>query len=214
MIRLDHFGEEADDGRRGVKFASPLPFGHGEFAQEIFVDPTERVVIERRGNLGDLFQQFLEERTGEKVVGLGQDTGELRIVLLDVAHRVVHRFSHVGGFRQRQEMVETGVRCEVKHSVSVIRAGVFQARAASRRGGGFIQLGALYSKSNFCKAQKDETEDRLGVLRCGEAGVGAELVCGVPKAFFERVVSGVFFRWSYPLHALVCSMYRHLFSLC
>ncbi len=130
MIRLDDFSEETDDGGRRIKLASPLPFSHGEFAEEIFVDPAKGVVIERRGNLRDLFQQFLEERAGEKVVGLGKDACELRVVLLDVTHSVINDFAHVGGFGQCQQMVEAGVGSEVKHSVSVVRAGVVQARAA------------------------------------------------------------------------------------
>ena len=188
----------------GIKLAAPLPFGHGELAEEIFVDAPEGVVVERGGNLGDFFQQFLEQRAGEEVVGLGQDAGELRVVLLDVAHGVVDGFAHVGGFWQREEVVEAGVGCEVEHALSVIRGGVVQARAAPRRGGGFIQLGALCGKADFGKAQEDEAEDRLGVLRGGEAGVGAELVGGVPKTFFQRAVGGVFFRWSDPVHGSVC----------
>ena len=48
MIRLDDFGEQADDGGGRVKFAAPLAFGHGELAEEIFVDAPEGVVVERR----------------------------------------------------------------------------------------------------------------------------------------------------------------------
>ena len=89
MIRLDDFGEEADDAGRGVELAAFLALGAGELAEEVFVDAPEGVVVHGGGNLGDFLEQFLEEGAGEEVVGLGQDAGELRIVLLDVAHGVV-----------------------------------------------------------------------------------------------------------------------------
>jgi hypothetical protein len=44
------------------------------------------------------------------------------------------------------------------------------------------------------EAQEDEAEDGRGVFLGLEAGVGAELVGGIPEAFFERGVVGVFFR--------------------
>ena len=60
MIGLDHFSEEADNRGRSVKLPSPLPFRHSELAQEIFVNPSKGVVVERCRNFGDFFQQFLE----------------------------------------------------------------------------------------------------------------------------------------------------------
>src|SRR6266851_4853962 len=40
----------------------------------------------------------------------------------------------------------------------------------------------------------------LRVLGGGETGIGAELVGGIPKTFFQRAVGRVFFRWSDPVH--------------
>ena len=84
-----HFDEQADDAGGRVELAALLALGAGEFAEEVFVDAAEGVVVEAGGNLGDLLEQLLEERAGEDVVGLRQDAGELRVVLLDVAHGVV-----------------------------------------------------------------------------------------------------------------------------
>ena len=89
MIRLDDFGEEADDAAGGVELAAFLALGAGELAEEVFVDAPEGVVVHGGGNLGDLLEQFLKQGAREEVVGLGQDARELRIVLLDVAHRLV-----------------------------------------------------------------------------------------------------------------------------
>jgi hypothetical protein len=68
----------------------------------------------------------------EEVVGLRQDTRELRIVLLDVADGVVDRLAHVSGFGQRQELIVAGVGREVEDAFGVIRGGVVHARAATR----------------------------------------------------------------------------------
>ena len=96
----------------------------------------------------------------------------------------------------------------------MIGGGLVHARAAPGGRAGLLQLGALGGEADFGEAQEDEAEDGRGVFLGLEAGVGAELVGGIPEALFQRVVGGVFFRWGDPLHALVCSMYRHLFSLC
>ncbi len=46
VIRLQHFDDEADDAGGRVKFAALRALGAGEFAEEVFVDAAEGVVIE------------------------------------------------------------------------------------------------------------------------------------------------------------------------
>lgn len=75
----------------------------------------------------------------------------------------------------------------------MIRGGVVHARTPSRRGDGLPEFGALRDKADFGEAQKDKAEYGLGILCGGQAGVGAELIGSFPKAFFQRVVRGVFF---------------------
>lgn len=105
MIRFDDFGEEADDAAGGVKLAAFLAFGAGKFAKEVFVNAPEGVEVHRCGNFGDFLEQFLKEGAREEVVGLGQDTRELRIVLLDVADGIVDCLACVSGFGQREELI-------------------------------------------------------------------------------------------------------------
>ena len=132
MIWLDDFGEDADNAAWGVELAAFLAFGAGKFAEEVFVDAPEGVVVHGGGNLGDFLEQFLKEGAREQVVGLGQDTRELRIVLLGVADGVVDRLAHVSGFGQREELIVAGIGREIKDAFSVIRGGVIHPRAATR----------------------------------------------------------------------------------
>jgi hypothetical protein len=65
-----------------------------------------------------------------------------------------------------------------------------------------LELGALGSKADFGEAQKDQTEDRPGVFLGLKAGVGPELVGGVPEALLQRRGSGIFFGRCYPVHEI------------
>ena len=68
MVRLNHFGQEANDTARGIKLAALLSLGSGKFPEEILINPPKSVVIRAGRNLGDAFEQFLEEGAGEKIV--------------------------------------------------------------------------------------------------------------------------------------------------
>ena len=118
----------------GVELATFLAFCAGKFAEEVFINPPEGIVVHRCGNLGDFLEQFIKKGTREEVVGLGQHTRELRIVLLDVADGIVDRFAHVSGFGQREELIVAGIGCEVEDAFGMIRGGVVHARAATRSG--------------------------------------------------------------------------------
>src|SRR5439155_20483608 len=85
VVRLKDFDDQPDDAGRCVELAAFLSFGAGKFAEKVLVNAPEGVVVHCGGNLGDFFQQFLEEGAGEDVVGLGQDAGELGGVVRDVA---------------------------------------------------------------------------------------------------------------------------------
>ncbi len=65
-----------------------------------------------------------------------------------------------------------------------------------------FQLGALGGEADFGEAQEDVAEDGRGVFLGLEAGVGAELVRGIPEAFFQRGVVGVLFGWGDPDHVV------------
>ena len=131
VVGLDDFGEEADDAAGGVKFAAALALAHGELAEEVFVDAPEGVVVQRGGNLRDALEQFLEEGAGEEVVGLGQDAGELRVVLLDVAHGGIDLRADVLGFRQAQQVIEPRLGGQIKDALGVVGGGFIHARSTA-----------------------------------------------------------------------------------
>ena len=90
------------------------------------------VIVQRSGYLGDLLQQLFQQSAGEEVVGLGQDTGELRVVLLDVAHGGIDLGADVGDFGQHQQVIEAGLGGEVEDAFSVVGGGVINPAAAPR----------------------------------------------------------------------------------
>ena len=53
--------KKANDAAGCVELASFVAFGAGEFAEKVFVDTPEGVVVHRCGNFGDFLEQFLEE---------------------------------------------------------------------------------------------------------------------------------------------------------
>ena len=54
-------------------------------------------------------------------------------------------------------------------------------------------IDALRREADFGKAQEDEAADGRRVFLGLETGVGAELIGGIPEAFFQRSVGNVLF---------------------
>jgi hypothetical protein len=59
-------------------------------------------------------------------------------------------------------------------------------------GGGLVKRGAADGKAGLGRGQKDEAEDWAGVLLGGKAGIGAEIIGGIPKLFFQRIAGASF----------------------
>ena len=87
-VGLDHFGDEIDDALGGVELAPELALGGGEFAEEVFIDPADGVlllvldgvdVVDGIDEGGEL--AAIEPEAGEVVVGQG--TLERGVALLD-----------------------------------------------------------------------------------------------------------------------------------
>ena len=125
----------------------------------------EGVEVQRGGNLGDFLEQFLGEGTGEEVVGLGQDAGELRVVVLDVAHGGIDLRTDVLGFEAVEQKIESRLGGQVKDALGVVSGGFIHTAATVRAvpvpifGAGCLQLGTLGGEGDFGEAQKNAAED-------------------------------------------------------
>ena len=67
----------------------------------------------------------------------------------------------------------------------------------------FFQRGALNGETDFGKPQEDEAEDGRGIFLRLQFGIGAQLVGGIPEAFFQRRIVSVFFRWGDSVHKII-----------
>jgi len=76
------------------------------------------------------FSSSLSRGAGEEVVGLGQDAGELRVVLLDVAHGGIDLGADVLGFGEVEEVIEPRLGRQVEDAFGVVCGRVVQARSA------------------------------------------------------------------------------------
>ena len=119
----------------------------------------EGIEIGGRWNLRNFLQQLLEQRTGKEVVGLGQHAGELRVVLLDLAHRRIDLARRCSRPRAGSAGSRTAPR-------GADRGRPRRGRRRDRRPGcrdgttaGLFQLGPPSGESDFGKAQEDEAED-------------------------------------------------------
>ena len=56
LMRLNDLDHQAHYGARGEEFATPLPFGQGKIAQEVFVYLAEEVAVGIVGDVGEVLQ--------------------------------------------------------------------------------------------------------------------------------------------------------------
>ena len=118
MVRFQYFDQQAHDAGRRVELAALLPFRPGEFAEEVFVDTAEGVVVDGGRNFGDALEEFFQERAVKDFVSLGEHPGELGIVLFNVAHCFIDCLAGIASLRLMQELFETGVRREIEYTLA------------------------------------------------------------------------------------------------
>jgi hypothetical protein len=99
-----------------------------------------------------------------------------------------------------EQVVESRLGGQVQDALGVVSRRIVNPRTAPGRCASVFQLGALGGKADFGEAEEDEAEDGRGVFLGLEAGVGAELVRGIPEAFLKRGGGVVFFGWGDPVH--------------
>ena len=92
---FDNFDNQPNEGGRREELAAALSFGHGEIAEEVFVDFSESVALNLHRNLFHDTQQFDKRALFEAVVSLGQDAVHLRVLRLNGFHGVGNRLTDV-----------------------------------------------------------------------------------------------------------------------
>jgi hypothetical protein len=157
---FDDFDDELDDADGGEEFAAFLSFGHGELAEEVFVDFAEGVAVDVHGDGGEVLEEGDEEVFIEAGVVLGQDPLEVVVLGFDGLHGVVDGFADVGAFGKLLEVTEAGGFGEVEDALGLI-VGFADGAAAGGLGGeaGFGEVEFVVGV-----AEEDEAEDGDGVF--------------------------------------------------
>ena len=125
----------------------------------------------------------LSRRVVEAVVGLGQDVLEVGVLRLDGAHGVVDGRADVGALGQLDQGREARRLGQVEHPLGLVvrRADLAPSAACA------LQFLRRRLELVVGIAQEDQPQDRDGVFRGLQLGVGPQLVRRVPQAGFDIV---------------------------
>lgn len=91
--RFDDLHDQPHYRLRGEELARSPAFGQRELAEEVLVDPAEGVSLEIPGVAVDVPEQGGEGFAADRRVAARQDPGQIRVVVLDLAHRLVDRLA-------------------------------------------------------------------------------------------------------------------------
>ena len=138
---FDDLDDQLDDGGGGEELAAFLPFGHGELAEEVFVDPAEGVAFDIDGDVVEGAEEADEGGVVDAAVVLREGAAQVFVVFLDGAHGVVDRLAEVGGFGEVQEGVVAGGIAQVEDAFGlVVVAGEgFAGVLGFEVGAGFVE---------------------------------------------------------------------------
>src|SRR6266566_2010880 len=132
---FDDLDDQFDDRGRSEEFAALLSLGHGELAQEIFVDFAEDVSLDIHWYLREGLEQCDKGIIVElRIVGR-QDAAQFFVFSLDGFHGVVDSLANIFAFRQPEQVGETRLRWQVHDTASLV-IGLANGAAASDVDGG------------------------------------------------------------------------------
>ena len=159
MEGLDDLRQQAHDAGWRIKLAAALALGHGEFAEEVFVNASESIVVKRGGDFGNLLEQLFEQGAGEEIEGFGQHASQRGVVLLNIAHGSVDLGANVGRLGQGEQVIKPRLGAEIEHALGLVSRRVIHPAATAGRAASGFQLGAQQGKPHFGKAQKDQAKN-------------------------------------------------------
>ena len=201
------FDDQPDQRGRREELAALLALGHGELAEEVLVDPAERVALDVGRDRGHELQDLDQGPGLEAGIGARQDAPQILVLLLDQAHRLVERAAQVLALGQAQQMREARLLGHVDHAQGlIVMLGDLLTPAADAALEPLLCLG----EAGIGIAQEQQPEDRLAILRGLELGIRPQLIRRVPQTFFElRHVRGqTDLRRAMPISRLPTSPYR------
>src|SRR6266566_4522569 len=133
---FDDLDDQLDDGGGCEELTAFLSLGHGELAQEVFIDFAEDVSLNIHGYLGESFEQRDKGIIVElRIVGR-QDATQFFVFSLDGFRSIVDRLANVFAFRQPEQVGETRLRWQVHDAASLVVCFANGAAAADMDGGG------------------------------------------------------------------------------
>lgn len=186
MIRLDHFHDQTNQRDRREELDALLARAHRKLAQEVLVDLAEDIALRIRQIEVQRLQQRDQQVGLEGGVVLGQHAAQVVVLVLDGLHRGVDDRADIRAFRQFQEMGEASLVAQKEHAARLIggvsdrTSAASTARFAAARE---FLLGLLELVIGI--AQEDQPQHGHRILRRFQLGVGAQIVGGLPQAFFD-----------------------------
>ncbi len=186
-FRLQHVGDERNQGNRCEEFAVVVGLQVRELGQEILVNPAEHVSA---GVPKLLRIQGPDQRSQHVVVQLpifllGQGSGQIFVIRLDGFHGRNHGAGHVGVPGFLNQIIELGLRPE--------EDGAFAGKIFRRQRPGFsaplrqrrLDLRFRGPKPVEGVAQKHQPHHRQEVLVAGVVGIGPQRIRRVPQPSFN-----------------------------
>ena len=187
VIRVDHMGNQGDNGNGSEELAAVMGLLIGELGQEIFIDAAEDIA----GNLLQLLRVEGPKQLAEDIVvqllvfGLGQDAAQVLVILLDGLHRLDQRLGSVGTVRQRHQRIKL---CFGPQKDGALFGKVLLGQRpgfSTPAGQGRFDLRFNQKIPAVGMTQKHQPHDRQEVFITGIVGIGPQSIRSVPQPLFN-----------------------------
>ena len=187
VIRVDHMGNQGDNGNGSEELAAVMGLLVGELGQKVFIDAAEDIA----GNLLQLLRVEGPKQLAEDIVvqllvfGLGEDAAQVLVILLDGLHRLDQRLGPIGTVRQRHQRIKL---CFGPQKDGALFGKVLLGQRPgfpTPAGQGRLDLHFNQKIPAIGMTQKHQPHDRQEVLIAGIVGIGPQSIRSVPQPLFN-----------------------------
>lgn len=178
--------DHAHERLRGEEHAVVACHQRRELVQEVLVDASDDVVavlVERL--VVEDAQHLAQDVVAELGVGVGKDALQVRIVLGDSGHGIVHGLADILVIREVHQMVVSCPFWKVHRALCRVVSRALRGFAPLDFRALGVDLLVYALEATPCVAQENEPEHRHAVLLAGELRVCAQLVCCLPELGFK-----------------------------